>query len=87
MKKDYDFVKLHATLINSRYRKDTNDDSNRDRYRKRLSFDARPILRKYKDYYFGIQPLTMLHLSDRLTVDKSGYYGCHGSIVINSDSA
>lgn len=84
MKKPPDFVKLHATVINSLHRKDVSKDKPWKRYRKRVSFDARPILKKYKDYYFGTQPLTTLHLSDKSSVDQTGYYGCDGSIVINN---
>jgi activating signal cointegrator complex subunit 1 len=49
-------VKLHCTLLNSRYRTDESVDRNRDNRRnrkKRMPFDASHILKQYGDYVFG----------------------------------
>ncbi|XP_059612877.1 activating signal cointegrator 1 complex subunit 1-like [Phlebotomus argentipes] len=52
-------VKLHMTLINSRYRK---------------TFNASRILDEFKDFPFGSIQLTEIHLSDRASFDDKGYY-------------
>lgn len=80
MKREYDKVKLHATLINTRYRKDNEKDSSgsrsrdRNKHSKRISFDARPILEKFVNFDFGQQQLNLIHLSHRFSVDEKGYY-------------
>ncbi|EFA04486.1 activating signal cointegrator 1 complex subunit 1 [Tribolium castaneum] len=66
VRKQYDNVKLHVTLMNSIFRK--NEDNRRE------SFDASFILDKYKDYYFGKTALEQIHLSVRFTSAQNGYY-------------
>uniref|UniRef100_A0A6P7G2M0 Activating signal cointegrator 1 complex subunit 1-like n=1 Tax=Diabrotica virgifera virgifera TaxID=50390 RepID=A0A6P7G2M0_DIAVI len=63
-KRQYDRVKLHVTIMNSRYRKPEE---------KQESFDAEDILKKYKDFYFGVVEFRSIHLSVRFTRTE-GYY-------------
>ncbi|XP_013188828.2 activating signal cointegrator 1 complex subunit 1 isoform X1 [Amyelois transitella] len=82
MKKEFDRdnVKLHVTLINSKYRggsseavADETEDSRN--YRKtRTTFDGSEILNKFADYDFGVTELTDIHLSQRHTMGPNGYY-------------
>lgn len=78
-------VKLHVTLINTRFRKNTDDffdATNGDQQKPsssaasnnpaRLPFDSRDILRKYADYDFGKQPVSEVHISRRFTTNCIG---------------
>jgi len=71
-KKQYDRVKLHATIINTLFR----DDSSRDHggRKTRVTFDAKPILENYSDFFFGVIDLRSLDVSLRKTFDKNGHY-------------
>lgn len=82
MKKEHDNVKLHATLLNSRYRRERSPM--KGKRPKRIAFDAKPILEKYGDYDFGKQEFNSIHLSDIASVDKNGYYGCKGLITVGT---
>lgn len=65
LRKQYDRVKLHVTLMNSLFRKNKqSSSSDKPPSRKiRESFDASYILDKYKNYNFGETDLSKLHLS------------------------
>ncbi|KAJ3653586.1 hypothetical protein Zmor_012829 [Zophobas morio] len=80
VKRQYDSVKLHVTLMNSLFRK--SDDFQREPGAKRESFDATYILDKYKDYYFGKTSLEKIHLSVRFTTTQSGYYQSAATITL-----
>lgn len=68
-------VKLHCTLINTKYRKSEKSPKNRkNRWQKRQSFDGRGILEKYKDYYFGVCDFDSVHLSLISSVGDDGFY-------------
>lgn len=79
VKKQFDNVKLHVTLLNSRYRHsdNTKNDSTKN---KRVTFDASLILDQYKNFYFGNTVFNQLHLSIRTPV-QSGYY--ESEVTIN----
>lgn len=68
-KKEYDRVKLHMTVMNTSFR-----DSDEEK----TSFDAREIMDKYGDYYFGEFELKELHICIRGTTTsdtgESKYY-------------
>lgn len=68
-----DGVKLHCTLINTKYRKSDNP-KRRKRFQKRQPFDGRGILEKYKDYYFGVCSFDSVHLSLMTSVGDDGFY-------------
>lgn len=76
---DRDNVKLHVTLINSKYRSQSTqsseaDDTTQLSRKTRETFDGSQILQKYADYDFGVVELKYLHLSQRHTLDLDGYY-------------
>lgn len=74
VKSERDYVKLHATLINTRKRKGKEDSGFKKRP-KRVAFDARPILDKFENFEFGEQVLESIHISERSATDtETGFY-------------
>lgn len=73
-----DKVKLHATVMNSRYRQTvaTTQTQNRE------SFDARNILKLFKDFDFGSCQVNEIHVSKRKAIGADGYYECVGKIKL-----
>ncbi|XP_041968306.1 activating signal cointegrator 1 complex subunit 1 [Aricia agestis] len=72
---DRDNVKIHATLMNSKYRAEAQDSGEDDSSRpKRQPFDASKILAKYADYDFGVAEVTGMHLSQHHSMGEDGYY-------------
>lgn len=67
MQRQYDRVKLHVTLINTRFA--NGDETGNDK-----TFDARAVLDKYVDYEFGSQIVSEIHLSMRYTTSTDGFY-------------
>lgn len=69
-------VKLHVTMINTKYRdKDTESPQKRKkRWIPRKPFDATRIMEKYKDYDFGETILDEIHLSLMSSVGDNGFY-------------
>lgn len=90
-KKQYDRVKLHATVMNTLFRQDTsgmNDEKqskSRDfKDRDRESFDARQILKNFGDFDFGILSLNEIHISIRFSSDsKTGFYDYVSKLQFN----
>lgn len=87
MQKQFDRIKLHVTLMNSLFRNDasvTNSDSNENecQQKRRETFDARNILQKYVNYYFGTQKLTEIHLSLRYSKACDGFFEATGILRI-----
>lgn len=86
-KREYDrtSVKMHLTLINTRYDK---GESGKDgdglyrapRLRKRKTIDATTILEKYKNYDFGSQEVNEILLSAMSEKDDDGFYKKIGSV-------
>ena len=82
MKKQFERVKLHATVMNSLCRVDANDENEnefsqqntRGNKSSRESFDARNILKYFGDYEFGRHVINQLDISIRYTADKNGFY-------------
>lgn len=64
-KRQYDRVKLHATLLNTSFRSPEE---------KKETFDTTNILKKYHNYYFGTAEFSSIHLSIRFTGGYSSYY-------------
>lgn len=74
-----DSVKLHLTLINTTFevfRKSSegDEDDRRSKRRSNLHFDARPILEEFKDFDFGTQEVSEIHLSIRHAKGPDGFY-------------
>lgn len=78
MDKEYgrDNVKMHVTLLNSKYRGRTKgvDEDTNVRNKKRETFDGSQILSKFSDYDFGTVELNDIHLSQRNSTGPDGYY-------------
>jgi len=62
-------VKLHATLMNTRYRRPEQEE----KYQ-RERFNAHGIITKYENIDFGTYRLENIHLSQRGAFDKTGFY-------------
>ncbi|XP_029953477.1 activating signal cointegrator 1 complex subunit 1 [Salarias fasciatus] len=84
MAREWDRVKLHATVMNTLFRKDSSaEDSGgtgRQNASEREAFDARNILKEFGAYRFGAFELNAAHLSQRYSSDCSGYYTSAGSV-------
>lgn len=78
VRKYQDNVKLHVTLINTKYRKppsnQTSPEKRRKKWAKRESFDARSIMEKYKNYHFGECNFDAIHLSLITSKGEDGFY-------------
>ncbi|KAB0796619.1 hypothetical protein PPYR_10680 [Photinus pyralis] len=74
VRKQFDNVKLHATLINSIFRKADKQNKKGEEKQGRKSFDASYILKKFKNYNFGEAVLNFIHLSIRFTKSEGAYY-------------
>ena len=87
MRRDYDRVKLHVTLLNTLFRKDQGDLGDRDR-KERESFDGREVLERFNEVSLGRMELSQLHLSQRRAGRRtnSGYYLPSAVLSINSCS-
>lgn len=66
---NFDNVKLHITLMNSRYGVTEDDEE-----AKRKAFDASNILNEYSDFEFGETVVNNIHLSQIATKGPDGYY-------------
>ncbi|XP_060517084.1 activating signal cointegrator 1 complex subunit 1-like [Cylas formicarius] len=64
-------VKLHMTIMNTKYRKVSGSPKRKCR---RLSFDATKIIEKYKDYTFGQCNFDSIHLSHITSKGDDGFY-------------
>ncbi|XP_004080468.1 activating signal cointegrator 1 complex subunit 1 [Oryzias latipes] len=84
MVREWDRVKLHGTVMNTLFRKDSavkgTGGAGRLTTTEREAFDARNILKKYGAYSFGQFELNTVQLSQRYSTDCTGYYTAAGSI-------
>jgi len=71
LKKQYDRVKLHATIMNTLFRDSERETS---RKKKRITFDAQPILELFSEYFFGEIVVGSLDVCIRKTFDCDGLY-------------
>ncbi|KAM8837850.1 activating signal cointegrator 1 complex subunit 1 isoform 1-T2 [Spinachia spinachia] len=82
MVREWDRVKLHATVMNTRFRKASpveDTDAHRGQTpSEREAFDARNVLKKFGGYRFGEFKLNSVLLSQRYSTDCSGYYTSAG---------
>uniref|UniRef100_A0A8C5Q454 Activating signal cointegrator 1 complex subunit 1 n=1 Tax=Leptobrachium leishanense TaxID=445787 RepID=A0A8C5Q454_9ANUR len=89
MLKEWDRVKLHATVMNTVFRKDPLAEERnsmsfgKHSQRERESFEARNLLKFFDSFYFGDIVLKKIHLSQRFSVDDSGYYASAGEVTIS----
>ncbi|AWP17844.1 Activating signal cointegrator 1 complex subunit 1 [Scophthalmus maximus] len=84
MVREWDRVKLHGTVINTLFRRDSTGEesggSGRQTVSEREAFDARNILKKFGACRFGEFELNTVLLSQRYSTDCTGYYTSAGSI-------
>lgn len=66
-------VKIHATLMNTRYRM-KDQENGKQRHSKVHKMDVTNILNKYSDYDFGHIQLNQIHISTRSCLDKENNY-------------
>ncbi|XP_060262584.1 activating signal cointegrator 1 complex subunit 1 isoform X4 [Ovis aries] len=86
--KEWNSVKLHATVMNTLFRKDPNAEGRYNLYtadgkyifKERESFDGRNILKLFENFSFGTLKLNSIHISQRFTVDSFGNYASCGQI-------
>ncbi|XP_023943938.2 activating signal cointegrator 1 complex subunit 1 [Bicyclus anynana] len=78
MEKEFnrDNVKLHVTLLNSKYRSKKNEkEQNATNSRpQRETFDGSEVLSTFGDFDFGVIEFNDIHLSQRSTVGPDGFY-------------
>ncbi|XP_009975953.1 PREDICTED: activating signal cointegrator 1 complex subunit 1-like, partial [Tauraco erythrolophus] len=80
MLKEWDRVKLHATVMNTLFRNDpsaeerNNTMTGKSSFKERESFNSRNILKLFENFYFGEVQLDSVRLSQRFSSDASGYY-------------
>ncbi|KAK8956932.1 hypothetical protein KSP39_PZI001493 [Platanthera zijinensis] len=67
-------LKLHATLMNAKFRKRNKSAGRRD------YFDARGIFKRYGSENWGEYFIPEAHLSQRFAYDRRGYYHCCASM-------
>lgn len=84
MSQEYDRVKLHATVMNTLYRRDPSGaPAQKLRGRvERESFDAYNVMKRFGDYDFGDYIIDTIHLSQKLGTACNGYYFSAASINI-----
>ncbi|XP_074446128.1 activating signal cointegrator 1 complex subunit 1 isoform X2 [Larus michahellis] len=89
MLKEWDRVKLHATVMNTLFRKDpsaeerNNTMAGKSSFKERESFNGRNILKLFENFYFGEVQLDAVHLSQRFSSDASGYYATSGRLTFS----
>lgn len=81
-------VKLHATVINSRFLERAKGELQVYRGRRReigsVSINATQLFKLFGDYEFGEVKLTSIHLSKRKDKDPNGYYKCVSKCPIST---
>ncbi|XP_049852737.1 activating signal cointegrator 1 complex subunit 1 isoform X1 [Schistocerca gregaria] len=86
MQKQYEQVKLHATVMNTLFREDkggvSETETSKKKQKPRESFDATAVLKIFENFYFGEQLVETLHLSQRYSTAKDGYYQSSASISL-----
>eukprot|EP00794_Sanderia_malayensis_P011270 gene11270-12450_t len=90
MKREYDRVKLHATVINTKFlniiegEQTKDDSSNRShgQINKRSTFDARKVIQLCENFNFGETTVNSIHLSKRGTFGLDGRYFCERFIDV-----
>jgi len=85
LKKEHERVKLHATIINSLFRDDHNEQTTQKGSKKnRVTFNAKPILEKFSDFFFGDVVINSLDIAVRRTFDADGRYKVAASIPLQA---
>lgn len=82
--KNYKDGKLHITLLNSTYKKDTktSPEKGKKQWEKRQPFDATKIFEKLEHFDFGEQSFKEIHISLMEKVGPDGYYQSLAAVPI-----
>ncbi|KAI6066645.1 Activating signal cointegrator 1 complex subunit 1 isoform X2 [Aix galericulata] len=86
MLKEWDRVKLHATVMNTLFRRDPGAEERsstapgKASLKEREAFNARNVLKLFEHFYFGEVQLDAVRLSQRFSTDASGYYATSGQL-------
>ncbi|XP_009097093.1 activating signal cointegrator 1 complex subunit 1 [Serinus canaria] len=88
MLKEWDRVKLHATVMNTLFRKDPTEERNntmpgKSSLKERESFNGQNILKLFENFHFGEVQLDSVRLSQRFSSDASGYYATSGQLCFS----
>uniref|UniRef100_UPI0037E83015 activating signal cointegrator 1 complex subunit 1 n=1 Tax=Semicossyphus pulcher TaxID=241346 RepID=UPI0037E83015 len=87
MVRDWDRVKLHGTVMNTLFRKDSSVEdtggAGRQTMNEREAFDARNVLKTFGAHQFGEFDLNTVLLSQRYSTDCTGYYSSAGSVSLS----
>ncbi|NXO69087.1 ASCC1 protein, partial [Phainopepla nitens] len=88
MLKEWDRVKLHATVMNTLFRKDPTEERNstmtgKSSFKERESFNGQNILKLFENFHFGEVQLDSVCLSQRFSSDVSGYYATSGQLCFS----
>ncbi|XP_068610329.1 activating signal cointegrator 1 complex subunit 1 isoform X1 [Brachionichthys hirsutus] len=87
MVRERERVKLHGTVMNTLFRRDSSVEDAGGPGRRTLSereaFDARNILKRFGAHRFGAFRLNSVLLSTRYSSDCTGYYASAGSITFS----
>jgi len=82
--KQYDRVKLHATLINTLLGKGRGENRDKHNQGVRATFDAREVLKQFKDCDFGSFTVNEIQLSERFTTGEDGYFRPSATIWLST---
>ncbi|VDM50281.1 unnamed protein product [Toxocara canis] len=70
-----DRVKIHCTLMNTRYAIEKGKEN--------VIMDVEKLMQKYSEFYFGHITVSEVHLSSRVDPkDENGYYSCVASFKL-----
>ncbi|NWY05549.1 ASCC1 protein, partial [Nothoprocta ornata] len=89
MLKEWDRVKLHATVMNTLFRKDPSAEersssaAGKSSCKERESFNGQNILKLFENFSFGEVQLDSVRLSQRFSSDASGYYATSGQLTLS----
>lgn len=86
---DLEYVKLHVTLMNSRFRKgmEVGEDEMSgvpSQDKKKVTFDATEILRLFKDFDFGSCPVNEVHISQRYSTGENSFYKATRKLILSA---
>lgn len=81
LKKERDQIKLHVTLMNTKFQMKNEEHSKRYKSKK-ITFDATEILKAHEDTFFGEVTLKQIHISELGTIGDNGYYQATGKINV-----
>lgn len=87
MERERDRVKLHATVMNTLFRKDPSAEdkgsSGRPNIKDREAFNAKNVLQMFGRFDFGAFELNAVQISQRFSSDSTGHYSSAGHVTFS----